>query len=58
MTPFLIWVTLALWSDIQAKNYGGEGWERYADAFGSFLVEFPFWLALFVVWCFTIYTLF
>ena len=57
-TPLLIFVSLALWSDIQARNYHGELWERRTSAFGSFLVDFPFWLILFLFWCFTIYTCF
>ena len=57
-TPLLIFVSLSVWSDIQAQSYNGELWERRTPAFGSFIIESPFWLVLFLFWCFTIYTLF
>ena len=43
-TPLLVYVSLAVWSDIQSRNHTGEKWERRNQAFGSFLVESPFWL--------------
>ena len=57
-TILLVWYSLNMWSDIQARNFSGKKWERRTEAFGNFMIEFPFWVPIFLFWCFCVYWLF
>ena len=58
VTPVLVYVSLQTWSDIQSRNYNGRAWERKTQAFGSFLIDFPIWLLLFLIWVLLVSCLF